>query len=170
MEEFDWVLYMDSDVFVVRSLLPLVADVLAVSNSSASSKLWAVRDYPAFPDTFNMGMFAMRPSAHEFGDLMCKLHGPCRQIDFAEAWAEQGFINAVYVRNWTELPMTNSMNLHIWSVDREAWKANASHIQLIHFTMVKPWNWFCPWTEYAPMCYLFWNHDDMKFHQIGSQS
>lgn len=163
-EGFDWVFYMDSDVYVVRSFVPLFHDVFS---ASSGKNIWAVEDTPEFPDTFNMGVFAIQPSSVEFRRLLCLLYGKCKgifPIPYAQAWAEQGFLNAVYWRNWTKIPNTNAMNLAFWAFDREAWEWNATRIQAIHFTMVKPWNWWCPFTQYAPFCHLFWNQNQLSFH------
>lgn len=163
-------MYVDSDIFVLRSLVPCIAVAAAALPVGG---LAAVRDVPAFPDTFNMGMFFLRPSAMEFESLMCKLHGGkysnCTPIEFAEPWMEQGLLNAVYAGNWTEIPPTCSMNLDFWTDERyrrEQWRPNASQVRAIHFTMQKPWDWTCPLTAYAPMCYLFWHGGGMRFHAL----
>ena len=165
---FDWVFYMDSDMFVVRSLVPLFDHVI-YQNNCTSSKLWVIRDFPEFTDAFNMGLFAMQPNSTEFERLVCLLQGGCKGIfpvQFAESWAEQGFLNAVYENQWTDIPYIYGMNLAIWGLQKDVWDANATHIQAVHFTMVKPWNWWCIWTQYAPLCYLFWHRDEMQFHKI----
>lgn len=163
--EYDWVLYMDSDIFIVRSLVPCIAHVILQPVSSIA----AARDLPAFPDAFNMGMFMVRPSLQEYEMLLCRLHGCSGRnvspIPFVEAWMEQGFLNAVYKGNWTEVPETCAMNLALWQQPwlDEVWRPNATSISAIHFTVEKPWNWLCPWTQYAPLCYLFWNSEELRF-------
>lgn len=165
--EYDWVLYVDSDVFILRSLVPCIAHVILHPFVKGMA---AARDLPAFPDAFNMGMFMIQPSMQEYEMLLCRLHG-CAQrnvslANFAEGWMEQGFLNAVYERNWTEIPATCAMNLALWEQPwlDQVWRPNATFISAIHFTVAKPWNWFCPWTQYAPLCYLFWNQRTLRFH------
>lgn len=168
---FDWVVYMDSDMFVVRSLVPMFEHIIVLDTQQnmLSKKIWAVRDFPEFADAFNMGLFAIQPNSTEFERLKCLLYGNCKgifPIQFSETWAEQGFLNAVYENQWSEIPWIYGMNLATWNFRKDVWDANASHIQAIHFTMVKPWNWWCSWTQYAPLCYLFWHRDNMRFHKV----
>lgn len=164
--EYDLVMYMDSDIFLLRSMVPCISSVLL----SPKKKIAAVRDIDEFKDYFNMGMFVISPSKEEFDSLMCKLHAKnctgATEFHFAEPWMEQGLLNAAYANQWTEIPSTCCMNLALWqSKFREnAWRPNASRISAIHYTMIKPWDWFCPFTEHAPMCYLFWNERSMRFH------
>lgn len=165
--EYDWILYMDSDVFIVRSIVPMVSFVFhqeaaAATQKNASKKIWAVRDVFDFADSFNMGTFMIKPSESEFHVLLQELHKG--NISFAEAWMEQGFLNAVYENQWGEMFGGAPINIAVWRFDRDGWRQNASHIQAIHFTSIKPWDWYCPWTVYAPMCYLFWNKETMTFH------
>lgn len=164
--QYDWVLYMDSDIFVLRSLLPCILHVLSAGEGT---KIAAARDVGEFSEYFNMGMFMIQPSLDEHDFLLCKLHGTtkdCSAIPFAEPWMEQGLLNAAYSQNWTEMPATCSMNLALWKQPwlDSVWRPNATSIRAVHFTSTKPWDWFCPWTDYAPMCYLFWNAGSLRFH------
>lgn len=166
---FDWVLYMDSDIFVLRSIVPLLHQVFELRKGK-DFFFGAIQDFPAFPGSFNMALFALTPNSAEFQRLVCLLYGKCPHTfpqQFAEDWAEQGFLNAVYEKNWTEIPWIHNMNIGIWTSRRDVWDANATHIQIIHFNMVKPWNWWCAWTSWAPLCYLFWHKEDLQFHSIG---
>lgn len=164
--EYDWILYMDSDVFILRSLLPCVSHVLSVGTGT---KIAAARDVGDFAEYFNMGMFMVQPSLAEYHQLLCKLHGTtkdCTSIPFAEGWMEQGLLNAAYYKNWTEMPGICSMNIALWQQPwlDSVWRLNATSIRAVHFTTMKPWDWTCPWTQYAPMCYLFWNERSLRFH------
>lgn len=159
---YDIVLYMDSDVFVLRSLHPLL---LHITNSSRLHTFFAAEDIPAFPGSFNMGLFAVRPSEAELKRLLHILRSDL--VSFPEIWAEQGFLNVVYDNQWNRLPVTFSMNLALWSFDRkDIWNTNSRNAQILHFTMIKPWNWWCPWTQYAPLCYIFWNKPRLQFHRV----
>ena len=162
-EEYDWIFYADSDVFILSSMLPCISHVL----SSMPAKIAAVRDV----DSFNTGMFMIQPSTKEFDSLMCMLHGNsshCRAVKFAEQWMEQGLLNEAYWKNWTEMPATCSMNLELWTNPwkEHSWDPNATSISAIHFTCSKPWDWYCPLTEFAPLCYLFWNERTLRFHRV----
>ncbi len=160
---YRWVFYMDSDVLIVRSLKPMVRHVLTFSTNSTT--MWAIEDLPWFPGSFNAGILAVSPNATEFSLLMDLLHG---SIQFSEGWAEQGFLNAVYQGRWQHLPIEFGLNLCFWSDRRDDWKALSRKTQAVHFTMIKPWDWFCPWTQYAPLCSLFWKRNSMQFHPIDT--
>lgn len=178
---FDWVIYLDSDMFVLRSLLPLFYDVLGSEHLAGTKgkgrNIWAIPDFPAFPDAFNMGLFAIQPDSNVFQELQCMLHASnlpvCQNIlpvQYAEEWMEQGFLNAVFMNsNWTKLALTHGMNLAIWTDARAVWYANATSIQIIHFTMVKPWSWWCAWTHWGEFCYLFWHKEDLSFHTVQNK-
>lgn len=159
---------MDCDIFILRSIVPMISRVMSSAAVLPPPKIWAVRDVYEFSDSFNMGTFMIQPSSTEFTLLLDNLHETNNQtIPFPEEWMEQGLVNAMYKNRWGEIPATEGgMHLAYWSMDRDAvWRRNASKIQVIHFTNTKPWDWFCPWTEYAPLCYLFWNKEAMRFHK-----
>jgi hypothetical protein len=167
---------MDSDVFIVRSLVPVIMSVI-FNTSSYHQKLWAVKDYPdGFHYVFSLGLFMIKPSSLEFEKLMCMLHGKnCSSairanIEYWEPMAEQGFLNAVYQRGtaWVELPREYSTSIRMFVDEQDRWRMSANKIQCIHFTTVKPWNWECMWSTAAPACYIFWNKQAMQFHSISS--
>jgi lipopolysaccharide biosynthesis glycosyltransferase len=159
LTNYNWVLYMDSDTFIVCSIVPMVSFVLT---SEQKQPIWVVQDVRASIDSFIMGTFMIQPNSTEFSSLISTLHYEDK-FHFVESWMEQGFLNAVYKDTWGEIPANfGSIHLVLWSKQRQMWCS--SKMQVIHFTMVKPWDWFCPWTEYVLLCYLFWNMDSMKFH------
>lgn len=167
--QYDWIMYVDSDILVLHSLLPCIADVMSSLGEKNRINIAAVGEQGLWENLFNMGMFMLQPSAHEFDSILCKLHGTtsnCSAIPFLEPWMEQGLLNTVYQSNWTRMPIKCSMNLALWQQPWRdtVWRPNATSIVAIHFTMAKPWDWFCPWTQYASMCYFFWNERSMRFH------
>lgn len=175
LTEYDYVLYMDSDIFLLRSLVPTC--ILPALLPLEKAGMAAVRDVGSFSDAFNAGMFLIRPSEREFEALLCKLYGKQRkgcaadakEVAFSEPWMEQGFLNAVYVKNWTEMPATCAMNLATLDLQPTDWETNQTRMCAIHFTMVKPWNWLCKWhQQYAHLCYLFWNAESLQFHRVSS--
>lgn len=185
LEEYDWILYVDSDVLLLRSMVPCITAVLqqqvqqhnnSNNDSSSSISIAAIRDIASFPDAFSTAVMMIQPSMQEFNSLLCKsashpVVNCTRAIPYAEAWAEQGFLNAAYLENWTEIPATCGMDLALWQQPwlESVWRPNATSIRAIHFTVAKPWDWFCAWTQYAPMCYLFWNERSMRFHAVHSK-
>jgi hypothetical protein len=150
---------MDSDIMILRSMRPLVSHILGNCSS-----FWAVEDLPAFPGSFNAGLMALRPSAQEYSRLLDLLHN--ESLPFAEEWAEQGFLNSVYENSWGKLPLTMALSLSFWWSDMDAWNSLSRDAHAIHFNMIKPWNWWCPWTTYSPLCFLFWNKQHLQFHAV----
>ena len=168
-DQYEWVLYMDSDMFVVRSLLPLFSFIMDQDRKTRTENftIYAAEDLPFIPGAFNLGMFAIQPDPLEFNRLLDLLHNE-NKLAYSERWAEQGFLNAVYCtpQQWVKIPPNLNVNIGLWSHDRDAWNDQSKGMQILHFTMVKPWSWWCPWTEWAPLCFLFWNKASLKFHQV----
>ena len=94
--QYDWVLYADSDILMIRSYVPCIHFVLSQPHPS---KIAAV-SVPTEPESFNGGLFMLQPSEDEYQTLLCSLHGTknnnkvpankCKAIRFAEEWMEQG--------------------------------------------------------------------------------
>lgn len=87
-------------------------------------------------------------------------------IPFEEEWAEQGFLNAVYKSSWGSMPARMALNMAFWDMGTDIWNTYAKEAQAIHFTMMKPWTWQCTWSQYAPLCYLFWHEEALRFHEV----
>lgn len=167
--EYSWIFHMDSDIFILRSMRPLLNLVLAPA--AEHHNFYAVEDLPFYPGAFIMGLFALKPNRTEFQRFLHILHHT--QTPFAEEWMEQGFLNMLYEGQWGKLPNTFATHLGLWqhpssNKTAQAWDAAfAREIQAIHFTMVKPWTWWCPWSPWAPVCSLFWNKQSLKFHALS---
>ena len=171
---YEWVVYMDSDFFVLRSIIPLFQEILGSSahQKQAPSGIWAVEDLPLFPGSFNAGLIIIQPDSREFQRFQCLLYGKCKDtmpIVFAEEWMEQGFLNAVYEKNWTHISPVHGMNLALWDANSDVWMQNATHLQIIHFTVMKPWSWPCVFTIFSPLCYIFWHKQDLSFHYVNDR-
>ena len=157
---------MDSDILVIRSLQPIVSFLL--SKSTQNFSFWSCEDLPYFPRSFNMGMFAIQPEPNEYARLMHLLYSD--DLYFPEEWAEQGFLNVVYKDTFQMLPIHFTLNMAAWLEEyQDLWNKNAHNVQALHFTNMKAWWWRCAWTDFAPLCYLWWNKHAMEFHRIDSQ-
>jgi hypothetical protein len=152
MTQYDRVLYLDSDCLVVGSLGPLL------SLSLDDKPLWVTRDIRAdrWVDAFNMGVVMIRPSLAEFERLM-RLKDD-QTFHYETAMAEQGLLNRVYPSGtWGEIGFRNNANLAAYTADRQLWdQAEAEGINVIHYTMNKPWA--CAW-PYLHICALW-----LSFH------
>ena len=136
-----------------KSVLHLDADALAVAplerllDSSAlfpepDKRLAVARDFygEKWSSTFNMGVFALRPSTRE----LTRLHGVLFGKHFAYnvEQSEQGFMNAIYPMGdsrLTLLPFEASGNSALEVRAPEFWAARLDRLVLIHFTERKAW-------------------------------
>lgn len=145
----DRIIYFDSDCLVVGNLNEMLAMDLS------AYPIWVSQDIrqDSVTNTFNMGVFMIRPSNIEFMRLMSlKASG---RVAFETAMAEQGFLNAVYQDNWGEIGFRNNANLALFTIDRNRWdnENRTRPINVIHYTMNKPFNGCRP--EYASICALW---------------
>ena len=182
---YDWILYMDSDVFMLRSIVPMLEEAF-LTRSIAAVKQHA--------GVFSTGTLVLRPSRAEYERLVHRLQSKgnssiTMQLLLHEKSLFQAFLNEAFAaggnNNWTEISAANGgMSLEDYSslCRRKRRSSRSRHnphrnqsvslsaleqgIQAIRFTSVKPWSWQCPyWTEYAHLCYLFWNFESMRFHR-----
>lgn len=75
-------------------------------------------------------------------------------VNYEETMAEQGFLNVVYKNKWYEFGFGNNANLAVYSHQKNYWKENEKSINVIHYTMNKPWS--CS-TTYKPVCHIWQN-------------
>jgi glycogenin glucosyltransferase len=143
MTTYDRVVYMDSDAFCIGNISSML------SMDISSRPIWAARDIRAaqWQESFNMGVFMIKPNASEFKFLLKQKDDP--SIEFETAMAEQGFLNVVYRDNWGDIGFTNNANLAAYVQDRQLWDRVSDQINVIHFTMQKPWD--CG-GEYREIC------------------
>ena len=140
------VLYLDSDTIAVKSV-----DHLLQLNLSGKH-IGAAHDFGegSWRPTFNMGVFVIHPNMSEYNRLVAMQRDP--SIKFETAMCEQGFLNVIYSDAWEDIGFVNNANLAIYSQDQAYWNANEHLINIIHYTMNKPWN--CG-DEYAAPCELW---------------
>jgi lipopolysaccharide biosynthesis glycosyltransferase len=152
----DRIVYLDSDCMVVGKLDSLLTMDLA------GKALWAARDFRGWnwQDTFNLGVFVIRPDSAEFLRLMSLRE----HVQFETRMAEQGFLNVVYKSSWGELAFNNNANLAAFKV---LWGSeNIESLNVIHFTVSKPWR--CAWL-YTHVCRIWWEEKDFLVNHYLSQ-
>ena len=135
--EYEAIYYFDSDVFVLRN----IDSFLNIhKNFSSSIKIGVTRDIRenGWVSTFNMGVFAIKPNRQELKRLI-KLKEN-KSVLFESIMAEQGFLNEIYKNQWYEIGFENNANLAVYSQKPEYWKERENKINVIHFTMSKPWH------------------------------
>ena len=93
----------------------------------------------------------IQPSGAEFKRLLeLKDSGSVR---FETAMSEQGFLNEVYKNQWGNIKFRNNANLAAYTQQRDFWDLKeAAGINVIHYTMTKPWN--CG-PDYDKVCSLW---------------
>lgn len=152
MEEFAEVVYMDLDAAFVG---PLQGTFTSLEAYPTDCKVWAARDIRAsvWQDAFNMGVAGIRPNKTEF-DWLYQLMAQDK-VQYEHTMSEQGFLNAIYTSKngaWCELDFEKNANLAAYSQQRAFWDKAAKQIQVVHYTMTKPWE--CG-AEYRPVCNLW---------------
>jgi lipopolysaccharide biosynthesis glycosyltransferase len=102
-----------------------------------------------------MGVFVIKPSRKEY-DRLIELKEN-ENVKFETALSEQGLLNVVYENKWFEIGFEYNANLAVYTQLREFWKQREGFINVIHFTMIKPWqNKSCSEFYYQRLCNL-WN-------------
>ena len=146
MTVYKTILYMDSDTIVVQS----ITDLLKIQLDG--KRIGAARDFGAgeWRPTFNMGVFLIHPNIYEYKKLLQLQKDP--NIHFETAMCEQGFLNVIYEGKWFDIGFQNNANLAVFSQNHKFWEEHANEINIIHFTMAKPWD--CD-AAYAEPCTLW---------------
>ena len=137
MVEYKAIVYLDSDTFVVGKLNSLLN-----AHKNLDGKPYAVactRDIRAgvWQDAFNMGVFSVRPNLTEFERLIVLKND--QNFKFETTMSEQGFLNVVYKDKWFEIGFENNANLAVYSQIKSYWMERDKQINVIHYTMEKPW-------------------------------
>jgi lipopolysaccharide biosynthesis glycosyltransferase len=146
--EYARVVYLDSDCVVTGTLKPLL------QRNLSGKPIWAAMDLSRgqWGPGFNMGVFAIEPSAEEFARLMrLKESG----VEYDTIMSEQGFLNVVYRCVWGDIGFVNNANLAAYLDDRRTWDRHAEEVNVIHYTMWKPFEGGS-WEYAAPVA--LWNN------------
>lgn len=129
--------YFDSDTFVIQN----IDDLFTVHNKfdTNSHRIGCTMDIYAgnWKLNFNMGVFVIKPNQTELNRLLELKNDP--KFNFDVAQAEQGFLNVVYKNLWYEIGFENNANLAVYSQKRDYWNGKKNFINIIHYTMEKPW-------------------------------
>jgi len=130
-------IYFDSDTFIVGNIDDLLVSYHKLNDDNY--RLGVTRDIKAsvWLETFNMGVFVIKPSVEEFKRLIMLKENP--EFEFETAMSEQGFLNVVYEKKWYEIGFKYNANLAVYTQQHDFWKRRESNIRVIHYTMKKPW-------------------------------
>ena len=129
--------YFDSDTFVIRN----IDEFLNTHKKFDSNlhKIGCTMDIRAsvWQKTFNFGVFVLKPNHTEFKRLI-ELKSD-QNLKFETSMSEQGFLNVVYKNLWYEIGFENNANLAVYAQKRDFWDGKENFINIIHYTMEKPW-------------------------------
>jgi glycogenin glucosyltransferase len=154
MIEYESVVYLDSDCFIVENIDHLFKVHLQLNDVH---KIGVSSDFfmDSFQTWFNMGVFVLKPNETEYARLVELNEGG--SVRFMTVWSEQGFLNEVYKDRWFEIGFEYNANLAVYGFMRKYWDERERDIRVIHYTMSKPWN--CTMTEFKPVCDIWLEFD-----------
>lgn len=122
-ETFDKIIFLDSDLIVVKSIDHLFEQV--------TEDFAACAQTPYYEHLFNSGVMVITPKKETFQDLMEK-----KDILESVDGSDQGFLNS-YFTNWKKMDIKYNAGKRIYSDTPEHWKQIDHHV--IHFVGGKPW-------------------------------
>ena len=122
-EEHDRIIFLDSDLIVIKSLDHLFQEVTSNFAACACTPYWE--------DRFNSGVMVIRPDKEIFEDMMAK-----KDTLFTYDGSDQGFLNT-YFKDWQKLDIKYNAGKRIFSETPDHWAAIDHHV--IHFVGAKPW-------------------------------
>lgn len=132
MTMYDTLVYIDSDTITLHSIRHLLDHNMRNKSIAAAAQVW----HGMFQG-FNMGVFVIHPSKHEYQRLLQIQRDPSVQFD--AHWAEQGFLNVVYKDKWDDLGFTNNALVWVSWQSNEYWLEQYPMINIIHYVGLKPW-------------------------------
>jgi alpha-N-acetylglucosamine transferase len=132
MTMYDKLVYFDCDTLVVKSI-----DSLLHTNLDGHA-IGATRDIAGgkWLPTFNMGVFAIAPSEHEYRRLIQLKDSNAVKCD--TQMAEQSWLNAVYKSEWIDIGFLNNANLAAYQWDRDKWMKHIDQVSGLQVQPVQP--------------------------------
>jgi alpha-N-acetylglucosamine transferase len=155
MVEYDSVVYFDSDCLVVGNIDNMFK--IHKHLGTGNFRIGVTRDIRAgvWQSTFNMGVFVIKPDRKEYERLVQLKED--RSVKFETTMSEQGFLNVVYEKQWFEIGFEYNANLAAYTQLKTFWQEREGFVNVIHFTMIKPWETAsCREHDYQRLCDL-WN-------------
>lgn len=133
--DYDKLVYLDSDIIVVKNLDHLFNQDLQVGDILASSD-------SGWPDIFNSGLFVIKPDLSVFDQLM-KFYQNTNSFDGADQGLLNEFFNLQSLKtggNWIRLPFTYNCTLNSNYEYLPAMLRFKDSINVFHFIgVIKPW-------------------------------
>jgi alpha-N-acetylglucosamine transferase len=149
--EYESIYYFDADTLVIND----INEYLNLDNKLDSlSKIGISRDFfdGKYQNTFDSGLFFIKPNKNEFEILANQLiHGYL---------TEPQILTKIYGNEWYNITFQNNANLAIYSQLNEYWIEKEDSINILHFSVEKPW--LCS-EKYKNICQKW-----MKFSKLYS--
>jgi len=183
----DKIIYLDSDMIVVKDLLPLWQlfdpkySIMAASNPSYSK--WKDRDILGLEDqqkTFNAGVLLMNlKKIRETGTVQQLFDFTNRNHDQIKLLDEAAF-NYVFQKDWAEIPSYYNYTTlffrrkySIAGISKEEYSDAKRNLTIIHFTgRDKPWSFISPhpmnrvWQSYYSRCIKPFRYQNVTLKNI----
>jgi len=138
--QFRYVVFIDADAMVLRNIDELF-ERLERADTMVNSEVFAAAPDTGWPDNFNSGLFACKPSVETYTNLKA-LALSAGSFD----GADQGLLNR-YFKNWSNtsygrLSFTFNVTPSAYYSYAPAYAEYMSNIKVVHFIgPEKPWNW-----------------------------
>ena len=110
MTEYKSVVYFDSDTFVINNIVSLLEVYKRINNTYKIAVTQDIRG-GNWVDTFNMGVFSIKPNRSEFTRLINLKNDP--NFKFETTMSEQGFLNVVYKNQSVDLNGYNYVHKYV---------------------------------------------------------
>lgn len=138
IDEYEANIYFDADTLVIRNIDEFLNFYKNFKDNR--HKIGVTRDIRRgkWQRTFNMGVFIIKPNKTEYRYLLDLKNND--SFKFETTMSEQGFLNEVYKNQWYEIGFENNANIAFLSEKPDYWWARSYEINIIHFTMQKPWD------------------------------
>jgi len=153
-DEYEAHYYFDADTLAVNNLNEFFR--LHEKLNGETKRIGCAQDFREYDwvNTFNMGVFVIKPDVNEFKRLIAFKND--NSFKFDEYMSEQGFLNEVYKNKWLDIGFENNANLAVYGRAAEYWREHENDINIIHYTWYKPWR--CG-SVYKKICDLWTKFD-----------